>query len=84
MEDVLLRVGTIVKAQFGDDIETVLITGKRQVKIYRHNDGKIYDYRAWDYVGVSFPDGGNEDDICHFDHPDITEIVHALPDELYK
>lgn len=83
MEDVLLKVGTIVKAEIGEDIATILITGKRQVKTYRHNDGKIYRYRAWDYTGVNFPLGIGEN-AYHFNHPDIVEIVYTLPDELYN
>lgn len=85
MQDVLLRVGTIVKAQIGENIDTILITGKRQVKQYKQGLGDVvhYSYKAWDYVGVHFPDG-IEENSYHFNHPDITEIVHVLPDELYK
>jgi hypothetical protein len=83
MEDVLLRVGTIVKAQIGEDIDTILITGKRQVKKYKNDYIDGYSYKAWDYTGVHFPLGIGEN-AYHFNHPDIIKLVHVLSDDLYK
>ncbi|MXQ53448.1 DUF4176 domain-containing protein [Shimazuella alba] len=75
MKDVLLNVGTIVKAEIGEEIHTILIIGKRQVKEYKNSYDNEYSYKALDYIGVQLPDG-IEEGIYHFNHLDIAEIIY--------
>lgn len=79
MEDVLLKVGSTVKAQIGDaeDCETFLIIGKRIIN--------PFSMRAWDYVAVTEEKGLERifksdksfdcDNFIYFNHEDITKII---------
>lgn len=86
MKDVLLPVGTIVRADIPEierhEATFVLIIGKRQVKRYKAFSDNEYSYKAFDYIGVAFPEGITEA-TYYFNHPDIVETVREIPDILY-
>jgi hypothetical protein len=75
-------VGTVVLVEIEEDIYTILITGKRQVKKYKNGYGDDFIYQAFDYIGVPIPNGVDEG-VFHFNHLDIVEIVHEPPFGLY-
>ena len=72
-QDVLLAVGTIVKADMGNgDAKVAMIVGKRVVNPRTKN--------RWDYIAVPFPEGApTDDDYYFFDHTCIYEMMVKAP-----
>lgn len=73
LEDVLLKVGSIVKVQPNhENIQDYMIIGRRIVS--------TNSKKAWDYISIPFPEGLNLDrndvyNFFYFNHYEIEEIV---------
>lgn len=77
MEELLLQIGSVVKANISNEEKPCMIIGHRIIN--------PFSMRAWDYVAVEHPKGLSRrfkedrsldhDEFFYFNHPDILAVL---------